>query len=187
MMNYKKRKKRKKNEPNPIQVPKLKLEGHTQTISKLHWQDQYTLLSSSWDHSLRIWDVSSAIATSTLIGPQAITDMSTSPSLIATAHPDRAIRLWDPRSSSAYIVKKMVSHKLWVSSVCWHPTVDYLMLSTSYDNDIKLWDIRSHIALHTLSGHTDKILCSAWNGNNYVLSGGADSKIIIHQQALPSK
>jgi len=103
---------------------------------------------------------------------------SNSQSIIATAHPDRCIRLWDPRiKNEKQMIKKLISHKEWISSLSWHPTNKNIFLSGSYDHCIKLWDIRSNIPLDTITSHSDKILCVCWSGTSSFLSGAADSKL----------
>ena len=51
------------------------------------------------------------------------------------------------------------------------------MLTASHDGTAKLWDLRTAIPLHTLEGHTDKLLCAAWVGDSSVATGGADCKL----------
>lgn len=52
------------------------------------------------------------------------------------------------------------------------------MLTASHDSTAKLWDLRTAIPLHTLEGHTDKLLCAAWvGGGGTVATGGADCKL----------
>ena len=66
------------------------------------------------------------------------------------------------------------SHTHWISSVAWHPVSEHHVVSASYDNSLKLWDIRAAIPLHTLQGHSEKVLCVAWSGLDSFVSGGAD-------------
>jgi ribosome biogenesis protein YTM1 len=112
-------------------------------------------------------------------------------SLIATGHSDNAIRLWDPRVNQ--VTKSLKSHKGWVSSVTWlrntlssgtssRMTTEYLLLSGSYDNSVKVWDIRSNIPLHSLQNHSDKVLSTSYLLNQdsmFIVSGGADCKLEV--------
>ena len=82
--------------------------------------------------------------------------------------------------ADAVVKDRLISHKLWVSSVAWHPTSS-LLLTGSHDGTIKVWDARSRIPLHTLPGqHKGKVLCVAWDGDR-IVSGGADNVIKIHK------
>ena len=42
-------------------------QGHTQVVGALDWAERDTIYSASWDHSLRIWDVETAVNTQTLV------------------------------------------------------------------------------------------------------------------------
>jgi ribosome biogenesis protein YTM1 len=67
-----------------------------------------------------------------------------------------------------------VSHTDWISAVAWHPISEKHVVTASYDKTVKLWDLRAGVPLHTLQGHTDKVLCVAWAGPEKLVSGGAD-------------
>jgi ribosome biogenesis protein YTM1 len=81
-------------------------------------------------------------------------------------------------NESNSISSQYTSHTGWVSAVRWHPTNSQLLLSASYDNSLKLWDIRSKSPLHTLPNqHSDKIMCLEWVDDYTFVSGGADSTL----------
>jgi centriolar protein POC1 len=48
------------------------------------------------------------------------------------------------------------SHKRPVSSIAMHPT-GYYLASTSYDETVKIWDLRKGELLYTLVGHDVRI------------------------------
>lgn len=50
------------------------------------------------------------------------------------------------------------SHAGWVSAVSWSPAIDNQFISASFDNVLKLWDLRSAKApLYDMEGHEDKV------------------------------
>ena len=51
-----------------VQVPVLTLEGHREAISSVQWLDSHSVVTSSWDHTLRLWDLQQAKQTSELVG-----------------------------------------------------------------------------------------------------------------------
>lgn len=71
---------------------------------------------------------------------------------------------------------RLQSHASWVSSVAWAPNSSFYLVSGSYDQSLKLWDIRSTTPLHTISAHSSKVLCVAWT-EKALLSGGADNQL----------
>lgn len=79
--------------------------------------------------------------------------------------------------------KLYASHADWISAVAWHPSSEHHLASASYDKTLKLWDLRAAVPLHTLQGHTDKVLCVAWAGADLV-SGSADCTVRTYSAAI---
>lgn len=155
------------------------LSGHNQCVSVLQWMDTEQIVSGSWDHSLRFWDVESGVCTSRLDGNKVILDLDYSKTngLVATGNADKSVRTWDPRVSIATTSLNTLytSHTGWVSAVAWHPTDANILISGSFDSNIKVWDIRSATPLHTLpSQHKDKVTTLSWLDKDHFVSGGAD-------------
>ncbi|XP_063422297.1 ribosome biogenesis protein wdr12-like [Mytilus trossulus] len=166
-------------------VPILTLSGHNEGISAVEWIDTNQICTSSWDHTIKTWDLEQAEEISSLQGSKVFLDMSYSPlnRQIVTGSSDRHVRLWDPRSSDGALVKSIyTSHTGWVSSVCWSKTNEFLFISGSYDSVMKLWDTRSPKApLYNMTGHDEKILAVDWSIPSSLLSGGADNHLKIFQ------
>ncbi|XP_076461260.1 ribosome biogenesis protein WDR12 homolog [Babylonia areolata] len=164
-------------------VPVLTLSGHTEAISAVQWLDKQKVVTSSWDHSLRLWDMQAAQQTTLLPGTKAFLDVSYSQlsHMLVAASADRHVRLFDPRSSEGVVVKcAFTSHTGWVSGVDWSPTREHLFMSGSYDGISKLWDTRSPKApLFDMKLHEDKILAVDWSVPDLMLSGGADNQLHI--------
>eukprot|EP00005_Dracoamoeba_jomungandri_P005251 CAMPEP_0174251348 /NCGR_PEP_ID=MMETSP0439-20130205/1198_1 /TAXON_ID=0 /ORGANISM="Stereomyxa ramosa, Strain Chinc5" /LENGTH=430 /DNA_ID=CAMNT_0015331633 /DNA_START=12 /DNA_END=1300 /DNA_ORIENTATION=- len=155
------------------------LKGHNQCVSCTAWPYEETIYSGSWDHSIRQWDVGSAVNTRTLVGEKVVYCISYSvkKGVIVSGHNDRCVRLWDPRVSGGLVVKdKFISHATCVSGVAWHPTQETIFASCSFDSTIKLWDLRSKTPLYTMpSMHSqEKALCLGWKGDSQLVSGGSD-------------
>lgn len=156
--------------------------GHNQCVSVLQWISSDQIVSGSWDHSLRFWDVDSGVCTQHFDGNKVILSLDYSPlnGLVATGHADKTVRTWDPRVSvaSTSLSTAYTSHTGWVSAVLWHPTNPHLFISGSFDTHIKVWDLRSTTPIHTLpSQHKDKVTCLSWLDNDHFVSGGADKYI----------
>jgi len=166
------------------------LMGHAGAISSVKFPTHFQILSGSLDNTIRIWDVGTSSIVTTIHSVTVVNqiDFSTEVRLIASAHTDRFIRIWDPRESEGKATHKALSsHFGWGSGVSWHPQQPYQLLSSSYDSTVKLWDIRSIIPLYTIKACEElhKVLAVNWSSlsdvsESEIVSGGSDNKMKIH-------
>ncbi|KAK9879387.1 hypothetical protein WA026_006457 [Henosepilachna vigintioctopunctata] len=166
-----------------VRTPLHTLEGHKETISAVSWIDNHDIVTSSMDHTIKIWDAELNGIKNEIVGQKAFLSSSWSPltkSLLATSA-DQYIRLYDPRSTEGLLCKTtFTSHTGWVSSVDWSPYSEYLFLSGGYDAKVKLWDTRSSKApLYDMQGHDGQVLKVDWSNKKYLISGGADNRVHI--------
>nr|XP_018915276.1 PREDICTED: ribosome biogenesis protein WDR12 homolog [Bemisia tabaci] len=175
------KKKFKSSDKNHIRTPVMTLKGHKEAVSAIRWIAEDEIVTSSWDHTLKFWDVTLGGVKSELAGNKAFFDLDYSHlnKLIITASADRHIRLYDPRSTEGLLVKSTFTHHTqWVPCVRWSTTNEYLFVSGSYDQQVKLWDTRSpKTSLYDMTGHTDKVLSCDWSDPELILSGGADNTL----------
>jgi ribosome biogenesis protein YTM1 len=179
-------------------TPLFSLQAHSSKISGLSWgnyeknnasQTQEHLITGSWDHSLKVWNIERQDCLLTLNGSRVISCLDTShhsSAVVATGHPDCTIRLWDVRTDNAKESALSVSdntfrpsHKAWVSAVQWSRQNPYHLASTSHDGSVKLWDIRSSLPLQTVRAFpkTDKGLAMVYGDadGGMMYTGGTDS------------
>ncbi|KAF9824786.1 hypothetical protein SFRURICE_013296 [Spodoptera frugiperda] len=162
--------------------PLTTLKGHREAVSGVQWMDYNTVLSSGWDHLLKLWDCELGGIKQEIAGNKAFFDVDWSPlnNSIITASADRHIRLYDPRSTESIVKTTFTSHTGWVQSVRWSKTRDTLFLSAGYDGQVKLWETRSpRTPLYDLSGHEDKVLCCDWSNPSLLVSGSCDNTLRI--------
>lgn len=84
--------------------PTYFFKAHSSNISGICWgfDSPNTLLTSSWDHSIKSWDVETQNNILTLNGAKVATCLGRchNSDVVATGHPDCTVRLWDMRSNS---------------------------------------------------------------------------------------
>mmetsp|Transcript_19865 Transcript_19865/g.28558 ORF Transcript_19865/g.28558 Transcript_19865/m.28558 type:complete len:449 (+) Transcript_19865:63-1409(+) len=167
------------------------LHAHTQAVSHLQsCPSTGRLYTSSWDHSVKEWDLEKQECVATLAGSKVVTSMNfcRENNLIATSHPDGRVRLWDSRSrDSSVCVNSFVNgdDMHWVSQVKWSPVNSNSFCTSDYDGAVRLWDTRAALPLTSTAAHDGKALCIEWNnvvkssdGSSLeVFSGGSDCSV----------
>jgi len=184
----------------PTFAPLQSLEGHTGAVTALVYPHPSALYSGGMDHTLRQWDVSTGQVSNQWFGTKAVTslDFSALGSHMASAHNDGVVRVWDPRagkSASATlgagvkdaVLSSLKSHRGWGSCVRFNPANAQQLASASYDQTVKVWDLRASLPLFTLKSHSEKVLALDWNDGETLLSGGADKQIQEHRMGAKAK
>ncbi|CAE6103090.1 unnamed protein product [Arabidopsis arenosa] len=159
------------------------LVGHTQCVSSVVWPEHDVIYSSSWDHSVRRWDVETGKDSLNLFCGKALNTVDVGgegSALIAAGGSDPILRVWDPRKpGTSAPVFQFSSHSSWISACKWHKSSWFHLLSASYDGKIMLWDLRTAWPLSVIDTHNDKVLSADWWKGESVVSGGADSNLRI--------
>jgi len=179
--------KKEKESLKQIRTPLQTFSGHKEPVSCLLWTDEHELMSSGWDHCIRLWDTSTATNKHTLTGNKVVLSISYSSqnNLLVSGSADKFIRLFDVRTSGDVVLKMLTSHEGWVAGVDWSPNNDNLLVSGSYDCAVKLWDIRcTNEPVASLGKHEDKVMCVMWKDAKYVLSGAADCCLNIFEYKI---
>lgn len=93
--------KKMRTEEAKTRTPLATLEGHREAISSTQWIDNSTILTSSWDHTMKIWDLNMRALKNEIAGNKSFFDASYSQlnGLIITASADKNLRLYDPKSN----------------------------------------------------------------------------------------
>ena len=160
--------------------PTTTLSGHSNCVSSLCWSTAALLYSGSWDGCIKEWDMTTETATVAFSSMKATLcmDVSLGSMSVASGHSDHLLRLWDARTKGS-TVRQSLKHNAWVSDVRWSTANPLHLLSSCHDGAVRLWDIRSSVALHELPSHEDKALCVAFLGADRLVSGGADAELRI--------
>lgn len=96
--------KRARSDRGRTRTPMLTLPGHREAVSAVQWMSDDTLLTGSWDHTMKIWDLSLEGVKSEISGNKSFFDVSYSKlnGLIVTCSADKSLRLYDARSNRKY-------------------------------------------------------------------------------------
>ena len=158
---------------------KATLQGHTDHVWNVAFSpDGQTLASSSWDHTIRLWDPHTAQHQIRLIGHTSyVFSVSFSPDgqTLASAGWDKTIRLWNPHTGQ--IKGTLTAHPGSVASVAFSP--DGGILASGGDSQtLLLWDTTTWTVETTLTGHTGLVEFVAFSPDGATLaSGSRDSTI----------
>lgn len=83
-----------------MQSAKETMVGHKGSVSSVVWSDKTEIITSSWDHTLKFWDVESTCVKSELYGDVSFFDLDYSPltGTVITGLAGNFAALYDPRS-----------------------------------------------------------------------------------------
>jgi autophagy-related protein 16 len=95
--------------------------------------------------------------------------------MIATGSQDKKLNLYDSRTGS--LTRSLAGSGLGITSIEFSEAND-LVLGSSADNSIKLWNLATARVAHSLTGHIGKVF-SACFANGKVVSGSHDRMIKI--------
>lgn len=85
-------------------TPVTTLSGHREAVSGIQWIDEESILTSSWDHTIRVWDLSLSGIKSEINGNKPFFDVSFSKinGLVIACSADKNARLYDLRSNCKF-------------------------------------------------------------------------------------
>lgn len=144
------------------------------------------LVSSSSDHTARVWKLPELSLVSVLTDHKDDVEMATfhpNSEMIATCSRDGIIRVF---TLNGILIKKFIGHEADVISVRWINNGNQL-ISSSDDGTIREWDFEteSQIKAHNLDGvEVDTI---TFTSNNSIISGDDDGNLIIIKEELTKK
>ncbi len=159
--------------------PYLTLSGHTNIILAIALNpDGKMLASSSFDNSIRIWDVKTNFTKRVLRGTFGfVLDLAYSPdgTRLLTGGTDAIVRIWDVATGETVV--RLPGHAGPVHTVAWSPTGRH-HASAGRDRIVRVWDAATGTLLHQLSGHTDTVNDIAFSHDGLTLaSASADGTI----------
>ncbi|MEA5534192.1 DnaJ domain-containing protein [Crocosphaera sp. XPORK-15E] len=160
--------------------------GHKGAIFSLDFtSDRKYLVSSSGDHTLRLWNGYNGNFERTFNGHSDIVwsiSINSNAQIIASGSADKTIRLWHFNHSQALAI--LTGHLGSVNTIKISPDGQYLV-SGSTDKTIKLWQLSTGELIDTLIGHTEGVLGLTMTPDGNILASGSHQEVILWH--LPSR
>jgi len=166
--------------------PSRRLRGHSHFVSDVVISScgQFAV-SSSWDKTLRLWDLDRAQCSTTFQGHQAdvlSVAFSADNRQIISAGRDKSIKLWNTLGELKWSQEKSKdSHTEWVSCVKFSPTsLNPVIVSAGWDKVVKVWHLSNFQLKSNFIKHSGAINSLAISPDgSLAASGGTDGKAIL--------
>ncbi len=162
--------------------------GHTAEISGTAFSpDGKQLATSSFDRTVRLWDVANGKAIRTLAGHQdLVLGVAFRPDgkQIASASSDKTARIWEPASGKELFALK---HPNIVDAVAFNPAGTQLA-TVGHDGVLRIWDTAKGTQVREIKAHTTanelSIYCLTWDKEGkQIATGGYDRTIKLWDAA----
>ena len=155
---------------------------HEKMITSLRFSNNgKSIVSSSWDKTLKIWKVENKSNIKTLKGHLLwIEDIAFSPDgkFLVSGGEDKSLYIWDIKTGN--IIKKISGHQSRITSIKFLKNGKYIVTGAR-DSLIIIWDIEKGINFVTYKGHSDFVESLALSADdNLIFSGGGIYDKNIH-------
>ena len=160
------------------------LRGHTDEVRSVSFSpDGKTIVSASFDHTVRIWDTKSGWQVGAPL--RGHTDFVHSASFspdgkyIVSASSDETIRIWDAKTG-LQVGRPLEGHTGSVESASFSPDGKYIV-SASSDYTIRSWDAMTGLQVgRPLEGHTALVNSASFSPDGkYIVSASDDNTVRI--------
>ena len=154
------------------------LKGHSDKIVSLIELESGHIVTGSYDHTIRVWDLNKDICIMTKIeSGYVFCLLEFEPNMILAGTSENNIDLWDISSQNNEIEFSFRKHILWVN--CLVKCDDDHFASAGNDAIICIWDYKHRELKYHLEGHIDCILTLIKLKDGNLCSGSADFTIKI--------
>ncbi|WP_110580089.1 nSTAND1 domain-containing NTPase, partial [Microcystis aeruginosa] len=156
-----------------------RLEGHDKLVTSVNFSpDGKTLVSGSWDGTIKLWNVETGQEIRTLKGHDgSVSSVNFSPDgkTLVSGSWDGTIKLWNVETGQE--IRTLKGHDGSVSSVNFSPDGKTLV-SGSWDGTIKLWNVETGQEIRTFKGHDNLVTSVNFSPDGKTLVSGSVDKTI---------
>lgn len=153
-------------------------DGRDEAYAVAFSSDGHSVVSSSREKVLKLWDVETGQKLRTFVGHSDwVTSVAFSPDdqTILSSSDDKTLRLWEVATGKR--IRVLNGHNDFVNSVAFSPD-GKMAVSGSKDKQLKLWNVQTGQAVKTLSGHMGWVLAVAFSPDGKSVLSGSDDKTL---------
>jgi len=153
------------------------LRNHTNWVMALAVLPDGRVVSSSYDNTLRVWDVDTGRTLATLQGhTHSVSALAVLPDgRVVSGSSDKTLRVWDVDTGRMLATLQSHTHSVRTLVVL----SDGRIISGSEDKTLRVWDVDTGRTLATLQGHTDSVMTLAVLPDGHVVSGSLDKTLRV--------
>ena len=150
---------------------------HMDTILDVDWKDEKTFVAASADCNISICNINGSYTMiQAHISPVTAVAWSNNRKLLASASEDGTIKIW--KEDFSYMIFKY--DQKGISDVKWIPNRENLLVASSQDGSLTVWDTLTGACIQNVKGHlTDIIAMSISPNGKYIAVGGTNEFIDI--------
>lgn len=171
-------------DPSQYGIAKKRLTGHSHFVSDcVLSSDAQFALSSSWDKTLRLWNLSNGQSKYTFNGHSKDVlgvAFSADNTKIVSAGRDKEIKLWNTVAECKYTITEQ-SHTDWISCVKFSPNLNTpVIVSAGWDRLVKVWNLQTCKLMTNLIGHNGVVnTVTVSPDGSLCASGGKDGTAML--------
>ncbi|CAG8527453.1 3729_t:CDS:2, partial [Scutellospora calospora] len=165
------------------------LKGHTANVTAMKLK-KTTLVTGSYDETVRIWDMRNGRCVKTLQGKAvSCVDFVLELRMVAAGFNEQGVHVW--HMDSGEVLLTLSAHNRGIKSLSMNKKY---IVTAGHDMSVIVWDLKEGVKLHTFRGFGNMLLGIQLLGDNNLITTNSDGwirtyaleeKLQIHQYKIP--